>query len=124
MYGDIPDNAMGLLSNYKNVNIRWVPNAYEISLQSDSESFLFLSEMFYPGWKVKLDGKANKILKPFNFFMGIFVPPGKHTVRFYFAPIYFYVFWGISSSVFLFLIAKLIIVLISQHMNIDNKANR
>jgi hypothetical protein len=104
---DIPPHTMKLLSDYKNVDIRWLSNAYEISLQCDTDSFLFLSEMFYPGWKVKLDGKAQKILKPFNFFMGVFVPPGKHTIKFYFAPTYFYVFLGISFLTFAFLIFKL-----------------
>jgi hypothetical protein len=105
---DIPPHAMQLLSKYKNVDIRWSPNVYEISLQCDSDSFLFLSEMFYPGWKVKLDGKAARIQTPFNFFMGIFVPPGTHNVRFYFSPTYFYVFLGISFLTFAFLIFKFI----------------
>ena len=106
--GHIPEGQMGLLSNYKNVDIKWHPNTYEISLDCNSDSFLFLGEMFYPGWKAKLDDKTTEISTPFNFFMGIFVPPGKHIVKFYFAPKYFYCFLAISFFTFIFLISKLI----------------
>jgi uncharacterized membrane protein YfhO len=64
--------------------------------------------MFYPGWKAKLDGKTAKIQTPFNFFMGIPVPPGRHAVKFYFTPTYFYICLGISFLTFTVLAFKLI----------------
>ena len=100
----IPDDAWEILSVYKEATMRWTPNTYTVTTESASDSFLFLSEMFEPGWRSTIDGVPAETLSPFNFFMGVFVPAGTHTVVFRFAPMYFYVFAGISAASWLVLI--------------------
>ena len=100
----IPDDAWNMLSNYQDVVIAWSPNTYRISLECNSGGFLFLSEMFDDGWKAELDGSPVKVFSPFDFFMGVFVPPGKHVVIFRFKPLYFYVFSAISITTLIILI--------------------
>ena len=93
----IPDNAWDMLSARKEASIQSSPNAYTIQTKSAGGGLVFLSEMFDRGWKVTIDGVPAETLSPFNFFMGVFVPAGTHTVVFRFAPMYFYVFAGISA---------------------------
>lgn len=98
---EISDEAWNMLSNYKDVDIIWSPNTYTISVESESSNFLFLSEMKEFGWRVELDGSPIEIFSPFNFFMGVFLPPGKHLITFQFDPLYFYIFSIISITTFL-----------------------
>lgn len=97
--------TLNLLSNYKRVDIKWLPNRYMISFDSKYDNFLFLSEMYAKGWEASVDGKPAKIYTPFYFFMGVFCPPGKHLVTFQFRPLYFYIFLIISISTFLTLMS-------------------
>ncbi|MFC1752250.1 YfhO family protein [Thermoproteota archaeon] len=93
-----------MLSNYKQVVIRRQPDGYDIRLECESDSFLFLSEMHDWGWRAKLDGKELEIVSPFGFFIGAFVPAGKHKVTFFFRPVYFYIFMTMSMATFFSLI--------------------
>jgi|GEM_PF-5222729 len=98
---EISDETWDMLKNHKDVDIKWSPNTYTVSAECKSRDFLFLSEMNEPGWIAKLDGSPVKLFSPFNFFMGIFLPPGKHSVIFQFRPLYFYIFSAISIGAFL-----------------------
>jgi len=94
---EISDLSWNLLSDYRDVDIKSSANTYTISADCQTNSFLFLSEMNADGWKAELDGSPVKVLSPFNFFMGVFLPPGKHIVIFQFKPLYFYIFSSISG---------------------------
>lgn len=59
--------------------------------------FLFLSDTYYPGWKVTLDRKPSPIYRANYAFRGAMVPAGKHTVTFTYQPNSFTV--GIIGSV-------------------------
>ena len=50
------------------------------------KGFLFLSEVQYPGWKVFVDGKEDRIQRADYLFRSVFLEEGSHTVRFVFAP--------------------------------------
>ncbi len=57
-------------------------NRIEIFTQSPGESFLILTDSFYPGWQAMIDGKESKIyLSDYNF-RGLIVPAGKHKVEY------------------------------------------
>lgn len=63
--------------------VKYSENKIIIKTNSKGESFLVLTDSFYPTWKAKIDDKLVKIfLTDFNF-RGIFVPTGKHTIEFY-----------------------------------------
>jgi len=63
------------------------PDQITLSVTSAMPSFLFLSEMYYPGWKAFVDGQATRILKGNYMFRVIEIPEGKHNVTFIFDPL-------------------------------------
>jgi len=69
-----------------------------INTQSTLASFLVLSDIYYPGWRVKVDGKDEKIFQTNYLSRGVFLTPGKHTVDFRFAPRSFEIGLAISLS--------------------------
>jgi hypothetical protein len=67
--------------------ISYAPTEIIVSTNSWKEDFLFLSDSFYPGWRVFVDGKEAKILRANEFFRSVKLGPGKHNVRFIYDPI-------------------------------------
>ena len=53
-------------------------------------AFLVLSDTYYPGWRVTVDGRPAQLYRTNYLLRGVVVPPGEHTVRFSFLPISFY----------------------------------
>ena len=60
----------------------------QISLVTDTSEpgYLFLSEVFYPGWKAFVDDKPTRILRGNYLFRVVEVPEGKHRVHLIFDP--------------------------------------
>jgi len=77
---------------------------FKISL--GSPSWLVFSEINYPGWKAWVDQTPCKIMTSDYLFRGIFVPEGKHLVRFRFEPPWFkpinfgFCLWLIGTIIF------------------------
>lgn len=72
-----------VISSYK-------PNIIKIKTQSNRQSFLVLTDPYYPGWEARVDGKLTKIYRTDFAFRGILIPQGEHTVEFIYAPKTFY----------------------------------
>jgi len=79
----------------------------EVAIQTNATSpgFLFLSDTYYPGWKVYVDRKEKKILRANYAFRAVAVPKGKHTVVFRYQPKSFY--YGVMISLGTFTIVSL-----------------
>lgn len=60
----------------------YTPNKVVISVNSDRPALLFLSDSYYPNWKVKVNGKAEKIYVADYAFRAIKVPSGRSKVEF------------------------------------------
>jgi hypothetical protein len=59
--------------------------------ESKAGSFAVFSEVFYRhGWKAYIDGKESPIWKTNYVLRGLYIPPGKHDVRFEFKPDSYY----------------------------------
>ena len=58
---------------------------------------LFIGEIFYPGWKIMINGKDAKIIKINNIFMSVVVPQGTDNIDIYFDPTSLYYGLFISS---------------------------
>ena len=69
-----------------------------VQTSSSSPSFLVLSDIYYPGWKVSIDGKPSHIYKTNFVLRGVQVPVGTHTVKFEFKPMSFNLGAGISTA--------------------------
>ena len=75
--------------------------ADEVSLQVESKGgLLVLSDLYYPGWKVKVNGKDEDILKVFGVLRGVPIKSGKSEVLFTYRPMSFYIGVIISAVTF------------------------
>ncbi len=61
-------------------------NSFEIETQTDSASFLILTQNYHHYWKVTVDGNPALINKVNISFMGTLLPAGKHTIIFQYRP--------------------------------------
>ena len=62
------------------------PGRATVFLRGLDESFVVFAENFYPGWNVTIDGQPTKLHHVDKIYMGTFVPPGNHTITFYYFP--------------------------------------
>ncbi len=73
-------------------SLEWRPN--KISLEAQGPGLLVLSEIAYPGWRVKIDGQNAALLFPMDLLRGVELPPGMHQVTYYFRPLSVYLGLG------------------------------
>jgi hypothetical protein len=64
-------------------------NTIELSVHSKQRQFLFMSDSYYPGWKVYINDKPAEILRANYLFRAVVVEPGKSRVRFEYDPLSF-----------------------------------
>ena len=69
-----------------------------IEAEATGNNLLYVSEVYYPDWKVYIDGQPAEILKTNYLFRGVIVPKGKHTVEFKFEPQTYYTGKNISMG--------------------------
>jgi uncharacterized membrane protein YfhO len=83
-------------------------NRIAIDVISDSECLLVLSDMYYPGWGVQVNGKATTIYRGNLLFRVVRIPEGASKVLFEYRPLSFIIggiisLVGILMCLFLFL---------------------
>jgi len=61
-------------------------NTIKLRVNSVCNSFLSTSEVYYPGWKAKLDGKKVDLYRGNVAFRSMYIPKGEHEIEFYFRP--------------------------------------
>ncbi len=84
------------------------PDYMSLEVNTSKPSYLFLSEVFYPGWKASLDGLQTNIYRGNYLFRVIKLTAGNHIVTLYFDP--FSIKLGIAITVFtLFLLSGLLL---------------
>ncbi len=66
--------------------LSYKPNRIIFDVSTTGNSFLFLSDNFYPEWEAKVDGVKTEILLANYSFRAVEVPKGKHKVEFYYNP--------------------------------------
>jgi uncharacterized membrane protein YfhO len=79
-----------------------------LEVSAPREGILVVSDSYYPGWKVFVDGKEARILKANYAFRAVKVPAGRHKVRFVYLPESF--FKGLKISGFSLGLVALIVV--------------
>jgi hypothetical protein len=57
-----------------------------IRTRSESTRLLFLSDMYYPGWRARVDGQNTQIYRANYAFRAVVVPQGEHIVEFVYDP--------------------------------------
>jgi len=77
-------------------------SANRISLEVQSKGgLLVLSDLYYPGWRVRVNGKEEQIVKVFGLLRGVQINEGNNKVLFYYIPISSYIGAGVSVSMFI-----------------------
>ena len=68
------------------------PSKVLIETQLEKPGLLILTDVFYPGWRVYVDGKEEEILRVDGLLRGVYLKEGKHEVVFFYRPWSF--IWG------------------------------
>ncbi len=75
------------LENESVIITKYQPNKIELSVSLNKPKILFLSETYYPGWKVYIDGNKGRIYRANYAFRGVLLEPGEHKVVFSYRPL-------------------------------------
>lgn len=62
------------------------PNSVELAVESRGWNLLASSDTFWPGWRAYWNGERMPPVRVNGAFLGVFVPPGRGTVRFVYRP--------------------------------------
>ena len=65
---------------------KYTPNKIILQTSAKTNTFLFISDNYYEGWKVSIDGENGKIYRANYSFRGVSVPKGIHEVVFFYNP--------------------------------------
>lgn len=84
--------------------IAYRPNAIHLTTRTSAEAYLVLSEVYYPGWRAYVDGRAERVLRANYAFRAVYLEPGYHEVRLIFEPLSWKVGLGISVATWISLI--------------------
>ena len=76
-----PDNEAAIV-DYRN-------NSIKLNVNAERPKILVLSETYYPGWKVYVDGEEKKILKANFAFRAVPLSAGQHEIEFIYDPLSF-----------------------------------
>ncbi len=74
------------------------PNSIHLTANTLTEAYLVLSEVYYPGWRAYVDGRAAPVLRANYAFRAVYLEPGYHEVRLVFEPLSWKVGLGISLA--------------------------
>ena len=83
------DNAHAGILSYE-------PNKVIIETKTDKPGMLVLSDVYYPGWKVKVDDKPSHVYRVDGLIRGVLVDQGNHKIVFCYQPLSF--FLGVTMA--------------------------
>ncbi|MBT7198040.1 MAG: YfhO family protein, partial [Nitrospina sp.] len=78
-----------------------------IATHQNEEGFLVLLDNWFPGWKVEVDGKSQRIYQANLFYRGVKLGPGNHKIEFSYEPVGLKRGIVISSGAFILLLILL-----------------
>lgn len=74
------------------------PGLYRFATRSLAETFLVLTETYYPGWSVEIDGKPAHLFRANHLVQGVRVPGGPHEVTFSYRSQYLSLGFAIAAT--------------------------
>jgi hypothetical protein len=78
---------------------RYALNHIDLAADMPADGYVVLSEVFYPGWEARVDGRVTSIYRANYAFRAIYVEQGKHQVTLTFRPTSFYLGAALSLVV-------------------------
>lgn len=83
-------------------------NKIVLLIDADSDGWFMLSDVWYPGWRVYIDGMETSMYPADSLFRAVEVPEGMHTIRFQYDPLSFK-YGATISFISIFVLVLLII---------------
>ena len=86
--------------------VRWLsytPNRRTAEVEVPADGFLRISEVYYPGWKVKIDGKETAVYRADGAFMAVALRRGAHTVELLPHSLYIGLAWKVTLATIILL---------------------
>jgi hypothetical protein len=74
------------------------PNHIDIAVVTPAEGYLYVGEMWMPGWVAYVDGERQEVIKANYTFRAVHIPPGSHDVRMVYRPRSWFVGLGITLA--------------------------
>ncbi|MCX7727317.1 MAG: YfhO family protein, partial [Chitinispirillaceae bacterium] len=90
---------------------KYTPNYRKATIEVPADGFIRISEVFYPAWEIRIDGKKEKYYRADIAWIALPVKKGKHTVEIIAHSKYFSKFAPIS-----FVIAGLLLLYWSYYL--------
>jgi len=84
------------------------PDYVRINATVKEDSFLVLSDTFYPGWKGYVDGKKEPVLRANYILRALFLRKGNHTIEFRYEPTSFRIGIAVTALTVLLLLVLLL----------------
>jgi hypothetical protein len=82
------------------------PNEIRLDVLAAHDSVLVGTEIYWPDWRVSIDGQEGKVLRADAIFRAVSITAGQHQVRMWITPIFLY--WGMALTALGLLAAALI----------------
>jgi hypothetical protein len=93
---------------------RYEPCQVEVEAEMTASGLLILSDTYYPGWKVTVDGQPASLLRVNYALRGVYLPAGEHQVMLRFVPTSFWIGLTLTATVLVlgagFLLRELVIM--------------
>ena len=90
-----PGNSTARIVSYRDRSV-------DVDVEMAADGFLVLSDAYYPGWAVSVDGQATELYRADYLLRAVRVPAGHHSVLFRYAPMSFRVGASVSAASGLF----------------------
>ncbi|MEO6457730.1 MAG: YfhO family protein [Chloroflexia bacterium] len=92
LIGQGPNTPVQVLASGTS-SVKWIkdePELIEVEANLPVPGYLVLSDNYASGWEATVDGRSAPILRADVAFRAVALPPGRHTVAFYYRPPLFY----------------------------------
>jgi hypothetical protein len=83
-------------------------NQVHLQTHASGNSILVLSENYYPGWRVQIDGQPADVLRVNYTLRGVVVPAGEHRISFIYRP------WSVMGGLLISLLMGIGLVILSR----------
>jgi hypothetical protein len=88
--------------------ITYTPTYARLKAKSETAGLLVLADLYYPGWQAYVDGVEQPLYATNLTLRGVWVPAGRHTVEFIYAPLPFKIGLYISAGAAVLLLILLL----------------
>lgn len=92
---EVLNQAKKLMGSYQ-IKIKKIPNGYEAELYYGSKAKVVLGELYYPGWRVWINGNEMPVNSIARGLIATDIEPGDHTLRFEYRPKNFFIAFKVS----------------------------